>query len=78
MNFPQQQQTHNEQKMSYICDEIINVLKFIKLNKCTYDNNKDEMLCMVKTEMVNFYNNYPQICRTIVFEYDMTQIIEMI
>jgi hypothetical protein len=88
MNFqyppqPQSPQTSgqeklNEQKMSYICDEIINVLKFMRLNKSTYNENKEEMLRMIKSEMPNFYNVYPRICRALVYEDDISPLLGMI
>lgn len=86
MNFqyPPQQQSNeqkeklNEQKMSYICDEILNILKFMKLNKETYNTNKEEMLRMVKNEVPSFYSLYPRICRTLVFEDDISPLLGMI
>lgn len=74
----QGQEKLNEQKMSYICDEIINVLKYMKLNKNVYLENKDEMLRMIKTEMPNFYNLYPRICRALVHEDDISPLLGMI
>lgn len=68
----------NEQKMSYICDEIINVLKFIRQNKEIYNTNKEEMLKMVSKEMPSFYTNYPRICRTLVYESDISPLLGMI
>jgi hypothetical protein len=75
---PDGQEKLNEQKMSYICDEIINVLKFMRQNKEIYNENKDEMLRMIKTEMPNFYTNYPRICRSLVFEDDISPLLGMI
>ena len=68
----------NEQKMSYICDQIINVLKFLKQNKEMYNSNKEEMLRMVNKEMPSFYALYPRICRTLVFEDDINPLLGMI
>lgn len=68
----------NEQKMTYICDEIINVVKFMKLNKSTYNENKEEMLRMIKTEMPNFFLIYPRICRALVYEDDISPLLGMI
>jgi hypothetical protein len=68
----------NEQKMSYICDEIINVLKFLRQNKEIYNSNKDEMLRMVNKTMPNFYSIYPRICRSLVFEDDISPLLGMI
>jgi hypothetical protein len=68
----------NEQKMSYICDEIINILKFMRENKDIYNNNKEVMNSMIKTEMPNFYNVYPRICRALVYEDDINPLLGMI
>lgn len=68
----------NEQKMSYICDQIINVLKFLKQNKEMYNTDKEEMLRMVNKEMPSFYALYPRICRTLVFEDDISPLLGMI
>lgn len=85
MNFqyPPQPQSNtqeklNEQKMSYICDQIINVLNFLKQNKEIYNSNKEEMLQMVNREMPSFYSLYPRICRTLVFEDDISPLLGMI
>jgi len=75
---PDGQEKLNEQKMSYICDEIINVLKFMRQNKEIYNENKDEMLRMIKSEMPNFYTVYPRICRALVFEDDISPLLGMI
>ena len=72
------QEKLNEQKMSFICDQIINVLKFMRQNKTIYNENKDEMLRMIKNEMPNFYNIYPRICRSLVFEDDISPLLGMI
>ena len=72
------QEKLNEQKMSFICDQIINVLKFMRQNKNTYNEDKDEMLRMIKNEMPNFYNIYPRICRSLVFEDDISPLLGMI
>lgn len=72
------QEKLNEQKMSYICDQIINVLKFLRQNKDMYNSNKEEMLRMVNKEMPSFYALYPRICRTLVFEDDINPLLGMI
>lgn len=83
-NYPPQQQTEeqasklNEQKMTYICDQIINILKFMKQNKEIYKENKDEMLRMIKTEMQSFYTLYPRICYSLVFQDDISPLLGMI
>jgi hypothetical protein len=68
----------NTQKMSYICDQIMNVLKFLNKNKEIYKENKEEMLKMVKLDNINFYNSYPRICRSLVFEDDINPLLGMI
>lgn len=82
-SYPPKSQTNtpeklNEQKMSFICDQIINVLKFMRENKTIYNEDKDEMLRMIKNEMPNFYNIYPRICRSLVFEDDISPLLGMI
>ncbi len=72
------QEKLNEQKMSYICDEIINALKLMRQNKNIYKENKDEMLKIIQTEMPTFYTVYPRICRTLVFEDDINPLLGMI
>lgn len=72
------QEKLNEEKMSYICDQIINVLKFLRQNKDMYNTNKEEMLRMVNKEMPSFYALYPRICRTLVFEDDINPLLGMI
>lgn len=72
------EQKLNTQKMSYICDEIIRTLELIKKNKELYNTNKDEMLRLVKMDNPTFYNLYPRICRTLVFEDDISPLIGMI
>ena len=72
------QEKLNEQKMSYICDEIINILKYLKQNKEIYKSNKEEMIRMIKNEMPGFYTLYPRICRTLVFEDDISPLLGMI
>jgi hypothetical protein len=68
----------NTQDMTYICDEIINILKFMKQNKETYNSNKEEMLRMIKNEIPSFYSSYPRICRTLVYEDDINPLLGMI
>lgn len=68
----------NEQKMSYICDEIIIILTFMKQNKEIYNTNKDEMLRMINKERSQFYALYPRICRSLVFEDDISPLLGMI
>lgn len=78
LNQEQKSEKLNEQKMSYICDEVINVLKYMKQNKEIYNNNKEAMMRMVKDEMQGFYTLYPRICRTLVYEDDISPLLGMI
>lgn len=75
---PNTQDKLNEQKMTYICDQIIDILKFMRQNKEIYNTNKDKMLNMIKNEMTSFYSLYPRICRTLVFEDDISPLLGMI
>lgn len=72
------EQKLNTQKMSYLCDQILRSLELIKNNKETYKTNPDEMLRLVKLDNPNFYNLYPRICRTLVFEDDISPLLGMI
>ena len=78
MNSSDSEQKLNTQKMSYICDEIIRTLQLIGENKDIYNTNKDEMLRLVKMDNPNFYNLYPRICRSLVFEDDISPLLGMI
>lgn len=73
-----EQEKLNTQKMSSICDEIIKTLALIQKNKETYTNNKEEMLKMIKLDNPNFYTLYPRICRTLVYEDDISPLLGMI
>jgi hypothetical protein len=73
-----EQEKLNTQKMSLICDEIIKTLALIQKNKETYTNNKEEMLKMIKLDNPNFYTLYPRICRTLVYEDDISPLLGMI
>lgn len=68
----------NTQKMSDLCDNIIRTLIFIKNNKEMYDNDKTSMLRLVKFDNPKFYDDYPRICRTLVYEDDITPLLGMI
>jgi hypothetical protein len=72
------EQKLNTQKMSYLCDQIMRALELIKNNKETYKTNPDEMLRLVKLDNPNFYNLYPRICRSLVFEDDISPLLGMI
>jgi hypothetical protein len=68
----------NAEKMSDLCDNIIRTLVFIKNNKEMYNNDKVGMLRLVKFDNPKFYDDYPRICRTLVFEDDITPLLGMI
>lgn len=68
----------NTEKMSILCDDIIRTLSVINKNKDLYINNKNEMLKIVKFDNPIFYDKYPRICRTLVFEDDISPLLGMI
>lgn len=68
----------NTEKMSKLCDDIIRALALITKNKETYNNDKNEMLRIVKFDNPGFYDKYPRICRTLVFEDDISPLLGMI
>ena len=68
----------NTEKMEELCDNILRASLLIEQNKETYLNNKDEMLRIIKFDNMNFYDKYPRICRTLVFEDDITPLLGMI
>ena len=68
----------NTEKMSKLCDDIIRALGLIHQNKETYNTNKSEMLRIVKFDNPVFYDKYPRICRTLVYEDDISPLLGMI
>ena len=68
----------NTEKMSRLCDDIIRTLALIRKHKETYKNDKNEMLRIVKFDNPVFYDKYPRICRTLVFEDDINPLLGMI
>ena len=68
----------NTQAMGEISDNIIRALMLCGQNKELYKNDKDSMLRIVKFDNPKFYDKYPRICRTIVFEDDITPLLGMI
>lgn len=68
----------NTEKMSKLCDDIIRALGLITKHKETYKNDKNEMLRLVKFDNPVFYDKYPRICRTLVFEDDISPLLGMI
>lgn len=72
------EQNYNTEKMSELCDHIIRILKLTNEHKDTYLTNKDEMLKIVKFSDLRFYDKYPRICRTLVYEDDIEPLIGMI
>lgn len=82
-NLNQQKKTNsdtkfNAEKMSDLCDNIIRTLIFIKNNKEMYNSDKVGMLRLVKFDNPKFYDDYPRICRTLVYEDDITPLLGMI
>ena len=77
-NTKQTEDKFNTEKMSKLCDDIINALGLITKNKEIFKNNKNEMLRLVKFNNPAFYDKYPRICRTLVFENDISPLIGMI
>lgn len=71
-------ESFNVEKMSKLCDYIIRALELIKKNKTIYDTDKTEMLKIVKFDNLEFYDKYPRVCKTIVYEDDITPLIGMI
>ena len=69
---------YNDQKMVFVADKIIESLKYCLANKNLWQTDKDEMLRQLKFNDLEFYEKYPRICRTIVFEEDITPLIGMI
>jgi hypothetical protein len=68
----------NTDKMSKLCDDIIRTLGVINANKETYKSDKNEMLRIVKFDNLAFYEKYPRICKTLVFEDDISPLLGMI
>lgn len=74
----QSQESFNTEKMSKLCDDIIRTLDIIGKNKNIYETNKTEMLRIVKFDNPVFYDKYPRVCRTLVYEDDISPLIAMI
>jgi len=72
------EQKFNTDKMSKLCDDIIRALSIIAKNKETWNTYKDEMIKIVKFDNPAFYEKYPRICRTLVFEDDISPLMGMI
>ena len=68
----------NSQKMSYIADKIIEILKYCLANKHVWQTDKDQMLKQISLYDAEFYDKYSRVCRTIVFEEDISPLIGMI
>jgi hypothetical protein len=68
----------NTEKMSKLCDDIIRGLALITKHKETYKTDKNEMLRILKFDNPVFYDKYPRICRTLVFEDDISPLLGMI
>ncbi len=78
MNSQDTTESYNVEKMSKLCDYIIRALDLIKKNKTIYDTDKTEMLRIVKFDNLEFYDKYPRVCRTLVYEDDISPLIGMI
>ena len=74
----QSESKFNTQKMSKLCDDIIRALALITKHKEIYNTDKNEMLRIVKFDNPVFYDKYPRICRTLVFEDDISPLLGMI
>ena len=72
------EQKFNTDKMSKLCDDIIRTLAIIGQNKPLYNTDKNEMLKIVRLDNPTFYEKYPRICRTLVFEDDISPLLGMI
>ena len=78
LNSSESESKHNTEKMSKLCDDIIRALGLITSHKQTYKTDKNEMLKLVKFDNPTFYDKYPRICRTLVFEDDISPLLGMI
>jgi hypothetical protein len=68
----------NQQSMSEISDNIINVLNLCLQNKELWKTDKYGMLRKIKDKYEDFYELYPRICRILVFSDDITPLLGMI
>ena len=68
----------NRVKMEDIADDVIKVLKVCLSSKDTWKSDKNAMLKLIQMNHPTFYESYPRICRSIVYENDITPLISMI
>jgi len=68
----------NRENMNTICDHVIRALKICTVNKELWKSDKYEMLRIVKTDNEQFYENYPRLCRNVVFTDDINPLLGMI
>ena len=68
----------NKENMNTLCDHIIKALHLCMLNKETWKSDKYEMLKIIKTNDEYFYENYPRLCRNVVFTDDISPLLGMI
>jgi len=68
----------NKENMEVMCDRIIKALNVCMLNKELWKSDKYEMLKLIKVNDEFFYDNYPRLCRILVFSEDITPLLNMI
>ena len=68
----------NKENMEVMCDHIIKAIHLCLENKELWASDKYAMLKLIKTNNEYFYENYPRICRIVVFTDDITPLLGMI
>jgi hypothetical protein len=68
----------NEQQITEIADQIIDILKLCLQNKSTWKNDKQGMVKIIKDNFNTFYEKYPRICRIITSADDISPLITML
>jgi hypothetical protein len=63
--------------MTTIADNIIQALNVCKQNKEILKTDKHAMLRLIQKDNPHFYEKYPRVCRSIVFEEDITPLLGM-
>ena len=64
--------------ISEIIDKFEEILVVCKLNNDIYKNNKEEMMVKIREYDPVFYNRHYRICKTIVYEDDITELLAML
>ena len=64
--------------ISEIIDKFEEILVVCKLNNDIYKNNKEEMMVKIREYDPVFYNRHYRICKTIVYEDDITELQAML